>query len=50
MTPTLQELEAALINANNAGDATAATAIANDMSKIMQPAQQVPIHSYNLSR
>lgn len=41
MTPTLQELEVALINANNAGDVAAATAIANDMSKIMQPAQQV---------
>ena len=40
MPPTIQELEAALINADNAGDVEAATAIAADMDMLMKAQQQ----------
>jgi len=40
MPPTIQELEAALINADNAGDVEAATAIAADMDILMKAQQQ----------
>lgn len=40
MPPTIQELELALINADNAGDVEAATAIATDIDMLMKAQQQ----------